>query len=314
MNVVKRLVLQRFKIGLDPIDALVQALVKTDLVLPAKLRSQLGAVELIGCILAQPLANDLRMVFKPDAEFLAQLFNQLADGDHFVRRYVVGVAVPAVKHDLQGGVAHVVHVYEGSARHAAAMQLELPAEQDEQDGAGNDAVELLAGAIDVGRARGDHREVVGRKERVQAHVAGRPRHGIRRAGVEGGVFGDKTGTGPVHLGGRDVDIALEKVTLAQFVMQLDGGHGIGHEPVVRVAPAFRHHALRSKVHHIGCLVLPDQCHQVGQIPVDVELMEVEFTGTLGPFVGQEGRVRLRGAAAPHDVVAALQQMVNETRP
>lgn len=82
---------------------------------------------------------------------------------------------------LQGGTHHIADVDERAYGVAAAMELHRFARSHAEHGAGDDPVELLSRAIDVGRPGEYHREVVGLVKAKKVEVAGGPAHRIRRA-------------------------------------------------------------------------------------------------------------------------------------
>ena len=148
------------------------------------------------------------MVLKGYAQLDTDVPYQFTDGDHFAGGDVISITVMALFHDFPGGVGHIGHIDKGAGGDAAAVQLQLAPQQNKQNSAGNNAVELLAGPIDIGGACGNHRKVVGRMESAQAHVGGSARHGIGRTGIERETFIHKAGAAAIHLWRRDMYIAL----------------------------------------------------------------------------------------------------------
>ncbi len=68
------------------------------------------------------------------------------------------------------------------------MQHQFPVQQHEQDGAGKDAIMLLARPVDIGRPRKDDGKVVSLEEGPQAEIRRGARHRIGRRWIEGGVL------------------------------------------------------------------------------------------------------------------------------
>ena len=139
---------------------------------------------------------------------------------------------------------------EGTNGMAAAMELHGLTGAGAKQGAGNDAIELLAGAIDIGGAGEHHRKSIGMMEAVQVQITGCPADGIGSAGGEVVVLFDPATIGAaVHLWGSDMHVFLQKGFLAQGIVQGHLGHHIGAIPLGGIEPAFGHHALGGEVHH-----------------------------------------------------------------
>ncbi len=95
VNVVVRFGLEGLEIFSHPGDALVKSLVEGDLILPAQLGTQLGAVEVIGRVLAHALADNFGVIFETYAQLGADALDQLANRNHIGGRDVISVAVMA---------------------------------------------------------------------------------------------------------------------------------------------------------------------------------------------------------------------------
>lgn len=302
--------LEGLKVVAHPGDAFVQALVQRNMVCPAQLGPHLGAVQVVSRVFAHALAHHFHVVLKRHAQLGADALYQFSDGNYFTGRDVVRVSVMAFLHDPPGGIGYVCHVDERTGRHTAAVQLQLAPKKDEQNGARNNAVQLLARSIHIGGAGGDHRKVVGRMKCAQAHVRSGARYGVRRARVKWEVLVHKTGAAAVNLGGGNVHIALQEIAFAQHIVQLDSGHHIGHEPVLGVLPALPHHALGGEVDH---MFWPDRMQQLGdvlQVLVQVQHVEGE-PAVVAPLVGQHGINWLCRAAGANDIDVLLKRKVHK---
>src|SRR5579875_889156 len=197
---------------------------------------------------------------------------------------------------------------------AAAMEAQPPPELDEEDCSRNDAIELLSRPVHIGSARVHHRKTVSGVISAKTHIRRRPRYGVRRTWVEGGIFGDESGCAAIDLGRRDVDVAVEKIELAQLVMEPHGRDDVRHEPVIRILPALTDHALSGEIDDVTRPLLAYQSGDGIEVAIEVEGMEAEGRLTVGPAIGEKRMMRLRRATDTDDVCAARQCVINEARP
>ena len=236
------------------------------------------------------------MILEPGAEAIADHLDQRPDADDAVGRDVVSLAGLAVAGDEIGRLGDVVNIDERALRSAAAVELKLAAQADEQDRARDDAVELLARAEYIGGAGEHDREAVIGEISAQAHVGGRPRHRIGRARIERHVLAYEAVGAAVDLGRCHVHVLLQEVERPQPLMQPHGRDHVGHEPVVGILPALGDHALRREVHDIRRTLLLDQRRDGVEIAIEVEGEEAKVVRSAGPTVRQERRMRLRRPA------------------
>src|SRR5262249_12808568 len=110
VNVVVRLLFEDVEILAHPTDALVEPLFEADVIAPAQLASDLGAVELVRSILSQPLACDFDMLLEWNLEFCTNTHDQIAYRNYFIRRYMIGAAAGPIEHDAPGCVGDVPHM------------------------------------------------------------------------------------------------------------------------------------------------------------------------------------------------------------
>ena len=68
MDVVIILGFQNIEVLAYPTDRFIESLIKRNMVTPAELASQLGAVEMIGAVLAQAFSDNFDMIFERDIE------------------------------------------------------------------------------------------------------------------------------------------------------------------------------------------------------------------------------------------------------
>ena len=203
---------------------------------------------------------------------------------------------------LQGGAHHILDVNEGPHGVPSSMKLHRLAGSGTQQGARNDAIELLPWAIHVGGSGEHHGEAISLMEAVEMQVASCPAHGIGGAGAEVVVLFDPTAIGAaVHLRGGHVNIFLEKRFLAQCIVQSHLGDHVGAVPMGGVEPAFGHHALGGEIHHQLRLNAIDQFQQIIQLAVEINRLKLEVLRcgegwalpVEGPAVRKEHGVRFR---------------------
>ena len=208
---------------------------------------------------------------------------------------MVDVAGNAAPGHLQRAAGDVGHVDERPHAGAAAFQFQFLPSEHAVDGPGDDAVERLAWAADIGRPRERHRKPVGLLVGQEVHVAGRLRYGVGRARVERGGFFHEAACAPVDLRRGDLHELLEKVHASQAVHEPGGRDHVGLIPVVGVVPALGHHALGGEVDDVFRLRLAN--HRLDPIEIAVEVEGVEREAVVwGPRIGQQRLVGLRRAA------------------
>ena len=279
-----------------PGDDVVDALFQRECVAPTELGAQFEAVERIGGVLARPLGPDLDAVLERLAEAGEDHLDQGADRNQLIAGDVIGLAERALARDLDRRVRHVGHVDEDAHRLAAAIKAKLLSGHRRDDGAWHDAIELLAGAIDVRGAGEHHREFVVREIGAQAHVAGGARYRVGRGRIERRVLPDPALGRAVDLRRRDVDVTLEPVIVAQPVVQPHGRDDVGHEPVVGMEPALADHALGGEIDHMGRALASSSGLQRLEVVVEIDLLEADAGPGASATVGQEGVMRLVRAA------------------
>ena len=107
------------------------------------------------------------------------------------------------------------------------MELQDAPGFDEENGAGDNAVKLLPRPIDIGGAGENDGELIILEESHQVEIAGGAGRGVRRAGIERGVFGHVAGAASIDLRSGDVDVFLEEFELAEFFVEADVGDDVG---------------------------------------------------------------------------------------
>ena len=280
--------------GGHPGDRLTQAVFEPHGRSPAEGLAGLGAVEGVSGVLARTIVDNIDHAVEVGAEQVAEGFHQSADTDEAFGGKVVALAGGRGAGDAEGGAGHIVDVDKGPHRVAAAMEREALAKFDREQRARDDAVELLAGAVDVGGAGPDHRETVVGKKGAQVQVAGGTGGGVRRARVKGRVLGDDAGGGAVHLGRAHVNVFFQPGAAAQCLVQAQVGHDVGLVPMLGIEPALGDHALGGKVDHHRRGKSIERGHQAVGIGVEIGLHEAPARLRLGgqPAVGQKTRRRL----------------------
>ena len=181
----------------------------------------------------------------------------------------------------------------------APFQPQLFAREDAQDRLGNDAVQGLGRATHVGRPREGHGKAIGLLQGEQVHVAGGLGDGIRRTGIERGIFADHAAGAAVNFRRGSVHEFLQARVLSQPLVQPDHGQRVGAIPMLGILPTLSDHSLGGKVHHVIGLELVQRGLDLIEIAIEVQLPEGEAV-VRRPAVRQEDRVGLgRAADAEH---------------
>ena len=94
---------------------------------------------------------------------------------------------------------------------AATVERQFPAEKNVKDGARNDAVKLLPRPKDIGGAREHDRKAIVPDERAQMQLAAGARSCIRRARIEGRVFGYIPAAASINFRRGNVDILFQEI-------------------------------------------------------------------------------------------------------
>ena len=220
----------------------------------------------------------------------------------------------AAQRGTEGSIGDIVDVDKGTHRVSAAMEFELLTQGEKKKRARDDTVELLPRTEDIGCAGEDGGEVVLADEGLQMQIARRAGRSIRRARIEWCVFADIAGATAVDFRRGDMDVFFETGHFAESVVQTHIGHDIGLIPVLGVLPAFRDHALRGEIDHVGRVDTGDGVEQFGGVDIEVKLREAEtrefFRGTL-PAIRQKNRMRFRRAAGAKDFPSLAQAVRDE---
>src|SRR5258708_13679572 len=297
---------QIFKIPVDPLDRLRYSFFEGNAVSPIEFTTKFRAIKLVGGIFPQPFTDHLHVVFKVAAQARTNHLNQSANGDYAGSRDMVRITGPAAPRHSQCCVGYIPDVNKRPLGKSPSMQLQFAAQSNEKYGPGDDPIELLTGSIHVGSSGEHDREIVGLMKCPKAHVRRRARHRVRRARIEWRVFFDETTGASAHFRRGAMDIFLQECAFAQTIVEPYCRDYIRHEPMVRVSPALRDHALSREIDHIARLFGLNKTHDVFEIIVDIELAKLKTARSFFPPVGEESLMRFRRSAYAEDPRSAFQ--------
>jgi hypothetical protein len=120
-----------------------------------------------------------------------------------------------------------------------------------------------------------------------------------------GFIGVSSGTSP-----------LQEAALAQGIMQPDVGDDVGFVPVLRMQPAFGHHALRREIDDHLRAEIADALDDLVRVMIEIELREMKAAGgglRFLPLVRKKRRGQFRRSAAALDFQPLLEAIIDEGR-
>ena len=108
-------------------------------------------------------------------------------------------------------------------------------------------------------------------------------------------------------------IAPDVGLLAQLIVQLYLANHVGLIPMLGPLPALCHHALGREIDDVFGLEFANECHQLIELGIDVDLREAEALTSVQREIGQKHRVQFRGAAHAQHLMLVAQQVLYELR-